>query len=226
MTKPKGYIPKHCHHKGTGQGYVRFDGKPFYTGKWGTPASEVEYDRLIREFLRNGRVLPPQHDGDSYLIEDLVSDYWTQFKAEHPGPGAADPMKFALAPLLEDYGKIDAFALSPINLLDLREELVCRGLSRNTINGRMTMLKRMFRWGVVRQLFPAEVHLQIAAIEGLKRGQSKAKESKKVQPVDPAHVEAVFPFVSRQVGDMVRLQLLTGMRPGEVLIMGCRSVLT
>ena len=38
-------------------------------------------------------------------------------------------------------------------------------------------------------------------------------------PVDPARVDAIRPLVSRQVWAIAQLQLITGMRSGEVCIM-------
>jgi hypothetical protein len=38
-------------HKPTGQAVVRLDGRDFYLGKFGTPASEERYHRKIAEWL-------------------------------------------------------------------------------------------------------------------------------------------------------------------------------
>ncbi len=54
-----GRVPGLQHHKGTGQGKVHLSGRDFYCGKWGTPACKAAYDRLIAEWLHNGR-RPPQ----------------------------------------------------------------------------------------------------------------------------------------------------------------------
>src|SRR5262249_39685305 len=48
---------------------------------------------------------------------------------------------------------------------------------------------------------------------------SAARESVPIKPVPIESVEAVLPHVSPQVKAMIQLQLLTGMRPGEVTIM-------
>ncbi len=40
-----------------------------------------------------------------------------------------------------------------------------------------------------------------------------------MRPVDVKHAEAVLPYVAPQVAAMIRLQQLTGMRPGEVVLM-------
>jgi hypothetical protein len=52
-------IPKHGHHKAGGRGVVRLSGEDHYTGPWGTPEAEVEYERLLAEWLANGRSLSP-----------------------------------------------------------------------------------------------------------------------------------------------------------------------
>jgi integrase len=59
----------------------------------------------------------------------------------------------------------------------------------------------------------------LKAIKGLKRGRTEAKEGKKVLPVAEAWVDAVEPFVSRQIWAMIQLQRYTGMRPTEVCVM-------
>jgi integrase len=57
------------------------------------------------------------------------------------------------------------------------------------------------------------------ALAGLRAGRSGAKESEPIKPVPAEYVEAVLPHVSRQIASMIRLQILTGARPGEIVIM-------
>ena len=55
MTYTKQQLPKYCSHKSSGRAFVRLAGKMHYLGKYGSKASRREYDRLIAEFLANGR---------------------------------------------------------------------------------------------------------------------------------------------------------------------------
>jgi|688.fasta_scaffold1583274_1 hypothetical protein len=57
-----GTVPQLQHHKGTGQGKVHLGGRDFYCGTWGTPECKAKYDRLIAEWLHNGR-RPPARSG-------------------------------------------------------------------------------------------------------------------------------------------------------------------
>jgi integrase len=74
----------------------------------------------------------------------------------------------------------------------------------------------MFRWGVEEETIPETTHRALVAVRNLKRGRSKAKETAPVRPVDTAVIDATLVELPEVVADMVRVQLLTGMRPGEV----------
>jgi integrase len=74
----------------------------------------------------------------------------------------------------------------------------------------------MFKWGVENELVSPNVHTALTAVSGLRYGRSAAQESSPVLPVPQADIEAIKPYVSRQVWAMIQLQLVTGMRPGEV----------
>src|SRR4029079_4724533 len=63
------------------------------------------------------------------------------------------------------------------------------------------------------------VYHGLQAVGGLKKGRTEARESRDVRPVAVTVVEATLPHLSRQVGAMIRVQMLTGMLPGEVVIM-------
>jgi integrase len=96
------------------------------------------------------------------------------------------------------------------------------GLARGVINQRINRIRRLFRWGVENELVPSSVLEALRAVQGLQRGRSEARETKKVRPVSNALVEATLPHLSSTIADMIRLQLLTGMRSGEVVIIrGC-----
>jgi hypothetical protein len=53
----------------------------------------------------------------------------------------------------------------------------------------------------------------------LKRGRTQAKESEPVKPVARAVVEETLPMLRPVLADMVRLQMETGMRPGELVVL-------
>jgi hypothetical protein len=48
-------IPTYRKHRGTAQAVVSLNGRDFYLGPHNTRASKLEYDRLIGEWLHQGR---------------------------------------------------------------------------------------------------------------------------------------------------------------------------
>ncbi|MDG3007697.1 hypothetical protein [Paludisphaera mucosa] len=75
--------PSYRHHKGTGQAVVTFDGRAVNLGLHGSEASRKAYDRVIAEWLANGRRLPD----DSTLT--VVESNWPRGITRAPGPATA-----------------------------------------------------------------------------------------------------------------------------------------
>src|SRR5262249_51864667 len=121
----------------------------------------------------------------------------------------------AVRPVREQYAHDLASSFGPTKLKKIRQQWVESGLVRSQINKRVGRVRRCFQWAVEEELVDVTVFQALDAIKELRRGRSDAREGKKVLPVEESHVEAVLPYVSRQVAAMIRLQQLTGMRPGE-----------
>jgi integrase len=218
--------PSYRLHKPTGQAVVTLCGRDHYLGKHGTPASRAEYDRLIAEWLCNGRPFIPAaattHPAQLTVSEVMLA-YLRHAEGYYVKNGRPTSevrnIKLALRPLRARYGHTPAIAFGPLALKAVRQAMVESGLCRNEVNKRTRHVVRMFRWAVENELIPAAVHHGLKAVAGLRKGRTEAREREPVRPVPEEHVEAVRPFVSRQVWAMIELQRLTGMRPGEVVIM-------
>jgi integrase len=119
-------------------------------------------------------------------------------------------------------GSDRAKGFGPQKLMAVRDEMVRLGWTRPTINKQIGRIRRCFKWGVQQELIPPETLMGLQTVPGLRAGRSAAKEADPVLPVSTAAVDAVKPFVSRQVWAMIQLQRLTGARPGEIAQMrGC-----
>src|SRR5262249_60416111 len=94
-----------------------------------------------------------------------------------------------------------------------------RGWARRHVNSCIGCVKRMFKWGVAEELIPPSVYHGLLAVEGLRKGRTVARETRKIRPVAEEHVQATLPHLTSPVRAMVLLQQLTGMRPGEAVIL-------
>jgi integrase len=115
------------------------------------------------------------------------------------------------------YGLTRADAFKPKDLKVLQQLWVEKGFTRKTANEFTFIAKRIFRWSVAELDLPASTYHGVCAVEGLRKGRTKAREPRRVRPVPKANIDAVRPFVARQVWAMARLQLLTGARGGELV---------
>lgn len=210
--------PKYTQHKASGQAVVTIDGEDVYLGTYGTKASRDEYDRIIGEWLANGRRL---HTDKSITVNQLVLAFKehaeTYYRhADGTPTNEVKNYRYAVKPLRRLYGNTAVNDFGPLKLEAVRNEMIRMGWTRTRINRDVRRLQYIFRWGAQKEMVPGEVRHAVDSLEGLKAGRSKAKESKPVPPVPLSTVRATLPYLSRIVGAMVRVQLLTGCRPGEV----------
>jgi integrase len=213
--------PSYRRHKPSGQAVVTIEGRDFYLGRYGTKQSRREYDRLIGEWFANGRRVA-RTAGSDLTISELLVDY-LRFAARYYREGnELANIKCSVRQLKRLYGDTRANDFGPLALKAVREAMITDDLCRNEINKRVRHIHRAFKWGVENERISPVVFQALKAVGGLRRGRSAARESAPVKPVPEAYVDAVKPHVSRQVWAMIELQRLTGMRPGEVVIIrGC-----
>src|SRR5262249_36011500 len=121
-------------------------------------------------------------------------------------------------PLRQLYEELPAEEFSPLKLKAVRQTMVAAGWCRTLINQRIGRIIHAFKWAVSEELIPEGVWRALTTVRGLQRGRTEAHETEPVQPVATEVVEKTTPYLLPEVAALVRLQLLTGMRPGEVCI--------
>ena len=107
----------------------------------------------------------------------------------------------------------------PLALEAVRETMIQSGNSRKYINKNIGRIKRMFKWGVAKELVPVEVYQALQTLDGLKKVKSKARENQPVLPVGDNVVEKTLKHCRPIIADMIRLQQATRCRPGELFVM-------
>ena len=97
--------------------------------------------------------------------------------------------------------------------------MLTKGWARPTINQRIDIIRRMFKWAASYELVPYDSHKQLQTVPGLREGEHGVAEGRRVKPVPEHMIDAIRPHVSAQVWALIQLQLYTAARPGELLIM-------
>jgi integrase len=215
-------IPKYRCYKPKNLGLVVIRGRQHYLGPYGTPESVAEYNRLIQEYLAEAAATGAP--GGALSVNEVILAFWDRHVGHYRRPdgeptGELDNYRDALGPLRRLYGTTLARDFSPLRLKAVRQAMVDAGLARTTVNQRVGRIVRVFKWAASEELVPAQVYQALKTVSGLPKGRSPAREPERVRPVPDELVDATRPHVSRQVWAMIELQRLTGMRPGEVVIM-------
>lgn len=216
----------------TGQFFVRINRVDHYLG---TDPLAAQAERLRLLAARHTLATAPGPVKADVTIDELLARYlaWAPTyyrKADGTPTSEVANLRRAAKPLQRLYGPslvadFDSVALEAIrdSMIDHswmppdeRQSATKRGWCRSHINRNLERIKRMFHWGKRRKIVPADVWGDIEDVEGLKRGRSKAREKGDVQPAAEEAIAAVLSMLPPAPRAMVELQLLTGMRPGEV----------
>lgn len=221
-------VPAYRLHKARGCAVVTLHGRDRYLGAYGSPESQAKYNRLVAEHLRSGGddVRAP---ADAYTIARLCEEFLAWAKREYRTPDggetrSVDNVRLALRALFELFADLEASDFRPRSLLLLREELVRSGLARTTVNDRVKLVRRAFKWATEHERIAPGVLHGLQAVSGLRYGRGGAKETEPVRPAPEAAIAASLPHMPEPVRAMVELQLLTGARPGEILRMRTRDL--
>jgi integrase len=213
-------VPKYRHHKGSGQAFVQVNGHRRYLGKWDSPKSKERYAAFVAELAVRPTALPLTTLASAITVVELCAAYWDFAQGYYVKNGRLTSqvhiVRQAVRPLNELYGHTAAADFGPLAMQAVKTQLIERDLARKTINHICGTVKRIFKWGVSRELIPVAVYQALLTVSGVSKGRTKARETEPVKPVEGTVVDATLPHLPVVVADMVRFQRATGARPGEV----------
>jgi integrase len=206
-------IPAYVHHKPSGQARVRIKGKDHYLGKFGSPESHERYDELIAEFVLNAE------PSRSLTLIAVLAAWWPECKRRYSKGkgklGGAQNWRPIIRLLRQKHGEERAEDLGPKKLrMTLEAAAVEHDWSLRYTKMQLDRVRQIFKWASAEELIGVSAHQRLMTIE-LRHG----RESKKIPPVSDELVDQTLPLLQSKIADMVRLQRLTGMRPGEMVIM-------
>ena len=218
-------IPAYRLHVQSGQARVILNGRHIYLGRFDSPQSRAAYDQLVRKLLTDRA--SAEIEARALVSKDLtvaeVAAAYLKFARVYYTKNGRITTEFnhifsAVKAVTDRHSHELVTQFGPPKLKKIRADWVAAGLVRRQINKRMDRIKRMIGWAVEEELCPASVHHALKSILGLKKGRTDAPEGKKVLPVPEAWVDGIRSHVCPQIWAMIRVQSLTGMRPGEVVL--------
>lgn len=223
MPRQKSPLPAYRYHI-SGQARVELDGRTYYLGLHGSKESWARYHALLAEYNANGQRMPverPVNQAQARLtVRCITAEFRQQIDAKYlRNPSRAGHFRNLCKLLENECGDVAADEFGPRRLNALRDQMVAAGNCRRYINTQVREMISIFRYGVSRELVKPETLVALQALEPLRSGQSPAKESRRVLPVELEHVRRTAPLLSPPVQAMLRIQVATGMRPSEIFAM-------
>lgn len=192
-----------------------------WLGKWvdlglfGSPEVKAAYARAVEEWRRSGC---PTNVRAEYTVLGLATDWLDAVELE-VSPAAMADLRRSLRSFCRLYGDRPARAIRPAWVEDWLRAEAAEGHARTYLVKRARAVRTMIRWAARREYVPADVWHLLTTLGPIRRGQYGARETPRVLPVPRSTVEATLPHLPEAVAAMVRVQLATGMRPGEVCAM-------
>lgn len=213
------HVSKSASGKITVRARVTIAGKDYLLGDCGSKESKQKYNRLLAEWLASNQSKTFGMPESELLMVELLSAYVSSMKKYY---GAGPESEFhrirpAMAAMRTLYGSEPAASFGPMQFKAVREHIARTGdRSRKYVNKLCDKIKRMFKWAASESLLPASIAESLSMVDSLKEGRTNLRETEEVQPVDESVVVATLDHLPKIVADMVRFQLATGCRPGEV----------
>jgi len=214
--------PKISWHPASKRAYITYQKKRYYLGRWEDKTAPIpkevklKYHSVVGQLWHMGKteeVRPAE-----YSIGEMCAEYLNAIKEKlHPASYAAVGLASQKLCLL--FGTADANTFTAGKLRKVQEYYIEQKLSRGYINSQMGWILRIFRWAVSFDKIPPTVLVSIKTVPGISTGTKGVREAPGVNMVTLDTVKKTLPHLFEPIRSMVKIQLMTGARPGEVRAM-------
>lgn len=209
-------VPSYCHHKASGQAYLKVDGKRIYLGKHGTPESHRRYSDEIAKWQAR-----QTEQTENVTIRELTLLYLKRSEQHYRKDGKITSevhcIRSALRTLNRLYKDKLANQFTPVMLAQVRSAMIESDRERESINRNVGRIVRCWKWGVSQGLVSVSTYQALTTLQGLQAGRCDARESKPVQPVKLTDVDAIRDEIAATLWGAIQFQLATAARPNEAL---------
>ena len=226
-------IPKMGRHS-SGQARVKLNGRVFYLGAHGSVGAQRRYTDLLNRWLDNGRkplvetpvVVQVIAMAEVFAKYEAYLDKTGRYRKNGKPTSQRGILRVAIREFCEQFGDVLLPKFTEALLLQHRDYLEGQPkLTRTGINKKIAHLRAALRWSFNRGVLSRDQWLGVKAIEPLSKAEAGGRDHKRPKrAVSVADVEAVAGCLPKAPAAMLRLQSLTGMRPGDVTSMRWQDI--
>jgi len=214
-------VPKYRRHTTRNLGFVEVNKKrKYFPGQFNSSESLTAYADFIKTIKPDGAGTPePEKVSVLFLVLRYLDWAKTRYLKNGRSTGTYEELRLSSKQLVELYSNIPVTKFGPLALKRVREKLLESNICRHSINKRIGGIRRIFKWGVSEELVPETVYRALMTVSMLRPGETTAVDH---PPVEEAPLEDVLKTVAvchKTLADMIRVQLLSAMRPQEIRLM-------
>lgn len=190
--------------------------RDYYCGTFGTAEAERQRDNIVADWIANGRRFMARGPA---TIAQLAYEY-ERFRKPVVSHSHGANIHTALAFLVARHGDMRTSEFGSRALSELRAAMLQPdpGWSIDTAAKMTGIIQHCFKWALQQEFVTAEQYTSLANLLPLRTRDGYAVK-RTVRPVPVEHIDAVIAVIHQPVRDMIRLQLSTAMRPGELCIL-------
>ena len=211
--------PKISWHGPSKRAYLTFRGKRHYLGRWESKeqaipkAVKLKFETILAELRYLGQRAPKAPK--EMTIWELCAAFLDYAEAKLD---RSDYSAFSKATkvLCQRFGDLPAAQFTPGRLREIQNDLIGLKLERTQINRLTSMVTRIYKWAASYDMVPASIIAGLRTLPGVRTGQPGVKDNPPVDPVDLKTVKQTLAHLYEPIKSMVKVQLLTGARPGEI----------
>jgi integrase len=223
------HVPKLGRHS-SGQSRVVLSGQTFYLGEHGTPEAAGKYAELLARWEAGGRqpLRPVATVAQLGSVASLVSGYLKHIdsrgrfrKSDGRPTSARARLALCMRYLVAAIGDVQVRRLRAIHLRKFIDYLVAREtVGRPYLNKMLRLVKAMFKHAYKSEELTRAQYVDLQEVECLSRLDLPNRD-RKVAKFCPSQEQAKLLAIAAGpvVGQMIRVQVACGARPGELLAM-------
>ena len=221
MSRPANLSPTYAYHQ-SGRGRILWHGTSrLLPGEYNSPESLAAFAQMVAIVAATG------HLPDVRVEQVTMNDLRNKFrKYAEQSYRTKEPRNYdyALAAACKMFGNLAVSEFTPAHLKTVRQSMLNAHLCRTTVNRRVRQIVFVFRWAVEEQIVKPEIWQALAAVRPIQRGRDNAIDYEPIQPVSESDFLRVVEAVPPRYRPALWVQLLTGMRSGELLAMRPQDV--
>jgi integrase len=220
--------PKISWHPPSRRAYLTWHGKRYYLGAWEHQDKPIpkdvkaKYDALLGQLLYLGK--PEEKALPVGLTVHEISARFMDWAEGRTDPADYRGCAKATQGLCTLSGMVEAKDFSPGQLRKVQDYFLGKGWVRDQVNKQVRRVVRVFSWAISWDLIPASVLVGLKTVPPVRAGTPGTTEGSPINPVPLDLIKATLPHLTEPFRSMVKIQLLTGCRPGEVRLMRCGEI--